>query len=155
MTAFGQYTKLKENIMRKIVVILNIAALLTIFSFYGCSIADQANSSLDSDSSTTPSPTATTHIVEMTGNYEFVPSSLTIKQGDSVEWVMNSPKPHEVASGTVIETEDGKEGVPDDLWNSGKMVSGSFTYTFNSTGTFPYYCDSHVDQGMVGEITVE
>lgn len=141
--------------MKKIVIILNIAVLLTMFSFYGCSDAKQTNSGLDSDTSTNPTPGATTHIVEMTGDYEFVPSSLTIKQGDSVKWVMNSPKPHEVASGTVIMTEDGREGVPDGLWNSGKMVSGSFTYTFNSKGTFPYYCDSHVDQGMIGEITVE
>jgi plastocyanin len=141
--------------MKKIVVILNIAVLLTIFSFYGCGNANETNSSLDSDSSKTPAIGTTTHIVEMTGDYEFVPSSLTIKRGDSVEWVMNSPKPHEVASGTVIMTEDGREGIPDGLWNSGKMVSGSFTYTFNATGTFPYYCDSHVDQGMIGKITVE
>jgi len=141
--------------MKKIVVILNIAVLLTIFSFFVCGNAKETNSSLDSDSSKTPAIGATTHIVEMTGNYEFVPSSLTIKQGDSVKWVMNSPKPHEVASGTVIMTEDGREGIPDGLWNSGKMVSGSFTYTFNATGTFPYYCDSHVDQGMIGKITVE
>ena len=137
--------------MKKVVIVLNIVVLSIIFSFYGCGIADQTNS----DSSTTPSSGATTHIVEMTGNYEFVPSSLTIKQGDSVKWVMNSPKPHEVASGTVIMTEDGREGIPDGLWNSGKMVSGSFTYTFNATGTFPYYCDSHVDVGMIGTITVQ
>ncbi|MHC4267448.1 MAG: cupredoxin domain-containing protein [Planctomycetota bacterium] len=137
--------------MKKVVIIFNIAALLTIFSFYGCGIADQTNSG----SSSTPSSGATTHIVKMTGDYEFVPSSLTIKQGDSVKWVVTSNKPHEVASGTVIEGEDGMEGVPDGLWKTGKMASGNFTYTFNSTGTFPYYCDAHLDQGMIGEITVE
>jgi plastocyanin len=140
--------------MKKVAIVLNIVVLSIIFSFYGCGIADQTNS----DSSTTPSPGATTHIVEMTGNYEFVPSSLTIKQGDSVKWVLIE-KDHEVASGTVIETTDGREGVPDGLWNSGTLARGitkeSFTYTFNSTGTFPYYCESHVDQGMIGSITVE
>ena len=144
--------------MKKAVVILNIAVLLTIFSFYGCSIANQTNSGLDSETSTTPSPGATTHIVEMTGDYEFVPSSLTIKQGDSVKWILIE-KEHEVASGTVIEGPDGREGVPDGLWDSGTITKGeakqSFTYTFNSTGTFPYYCESHVDQGMIGAITVE
>jgi plastocyanin len=140
-----------RNMMKKVVIVLNIVVLSIIFSFYGCGIADQTNSG----SSTAPSSGATTHIVEMTGDYEFVPSSLTIKQGDSVKWVMNSTKPHEIASGAVIEGSDGREGVPDGLWNSGKMVSGSFTYTFNSTGTFPYYCDSHVDLGMIGTITVE
>ncbi len=140
--------------MKKVVIILNIAFLLIIFSFYGCGIANETNSGLDSGTSTTPSPGATTHIVEMTDDYEFVPSSLTIKQGDSVEWVLIQGN-HEIASGTVIEGKDGREGVPDGLWESGKMASGSFTYTFNSTGTFPYYCESHLDLGMIGTITVE
>ena len=145
--------------MKKFVIILNIAVFLMIFSFYGCGIANQTNSGLDSDSSTTPSSGATTHIVKMTGDYEFVPSELTIKQGDSVKWLMVTTKAHEVASGTVIETKDGREGVPDGLWDSGTLTRGmteeSFTYTFNSTGTFPYYCESHVDVGMIGSITVE
>ncbi len=136
--------------MKIVVIILNIVVLSLIFSFCGCGIADQTNSG----SSTTPSPGATTHIVKMTGDYEFVPSSLTIKQGDSVKWVLIKGN-HEIASGTVIEGPDGREGVPDGLWDSGKMASGSFTYTFNSTGTFPYYCDSHVDVGMIGTITVQ
>ena len=140
--------------MKKVLIISNIVFLLIIFSFNGCSTADQTNSGLDSDSSTTPSSVATTHIVKMTGDYEFVPSELTIKQGDSVKWILVE-KEHEVASGTVIETKDGREGVPDGLWETGKMASGSFTYTFNATGTFPYYCDAHLDQGMIGSITVE
>ena len=138
--------------MKKAVILLNIVFLLIIFSFNGCSTADQTNSGLDSDS---PTPGATIHIVKMTVDYEFVPSSLTIKQGDSVKWVVTGTKAHEVASGTVIEGEDGMEGVPDGLWETGKMASGSFTYTFNATGTFPYYCDSHVDVGMIGTITVQ
>ncbi len=141
--------------MKKVVIILNVVFLLIIFSFYGCGTDAQTNNGSDSDSPTTPSPGATTHIVKMTVDYEFVPSSLTIKQGDSVKWVVIGNKPHEVASGPVIETEDGREGVPDGLWKTGKMASGSFTYTFNATGTFPYYCDSHVDVGMIGTITVE
>ncbi|GAX60462.1 copper-binding protein, plastocyanin/azurin family protein [Candidatus Scalindua japonica] len=141
--------------MKKNIILLNIAIILTIFSFSGCSKANQTDSSSDSNSSTTPLPQTKTHIVEMTGDYEFVPSKLTIKRGDSVKWVVTGNKPHEVASGKAIKTEDGMEGVPDGLWDSGKMASGSFTYTFHTTGTFPYYCDSHADQGMTGTITVE
>ncbi len=138
--------------MKKVMIQLNIVVLTIIFSFYGCGIADQTNS----DSSTTSSPEATTHIVEMTGDYEFVPSSLTIKQGDSVKWVLIA-KEHEVASGTIIETKDGREGVPDGLWNSDTLRTAkeSFTYTFNSTGTFPYYSECHGDLGMIWTITVE
>ena len=135
--------------MKKVVILLKIIVLSIIFSFYGCSIADQTNSGSSSSGTTT-------HIVEMTGNYEFVPSELTIEQGDSVKWVLID-KDHEVASGTVIEGPDGREGVPDGLWKSETLRTAdeSFTYTFNSTGTFPYYCESHVDQGMMGTITVE
>ncbi len=142
--------------IKKTVILLTIVALLTIFSLYGCGIANEANSNSDRNPSTTQSAgTTTTHTVEMTGDYEFAPSSLTIKQGDSVKWIVTGAKAHEVASGTVIEGEDGKEGVPDGLWKTDKMASGSFTYTFDSTGTFPYYCDAHLDQGMIGSITVE
>ncbi len=141
--------------MKKIVILLNnIVVLLVIFSFYEFGIANQTNNGFDSDTSMTPSSKASTHIVKMTGDYEFVPSLLTIKQGDSVEWVLIKGN-HEIASGTVTEGEDGMEGIPDGLWDSGKMASGSFTYIFNSTGTFPYYCDSHLDQGMTGTIKVE
>lgn len=135
--------------MRKNTIIC-IVFLSLIFSFYGCGIADETSSGSQKTSPSGP----TTHIVKMTGDYEFVPSSLTIKQGDTVEWVVEGIKPHEVQSGTVIEGPDGREGVPDGLWESGKMTSGSFKYTFKSTGTFPYYCNMHVDQGMIGEIIV-
>ncbi len=142
--------------MKKVVIILNIVVLLIIFSFCGRGITNQTNSGLDSDSSTTPSPGATTHIVKMTGDYEFVPSSLTIKQGDSVKWVLIEGY-HSATSGTVIEGEDGKEGIPDGIWDSTLLRSGgeSFTYTFNSTGTFPYYCITHFEVGMTGTITVQ
>ncbi len=151
--------------MKEVVIISNMAVLLIIFSFNGCGNANQTNNGLESDSpatpshetatsTTPPSPGTTTHTVEMTGDYEFVPSSLTIKQGDSVKWVLIKGN-HEIASGKVIEGPDGREGIPDCLWDSGKMAAGSFTYTFNSIGTFPYYCDSHVDVGMIGTITVE
>ncbi len=87
--------------MKIVVIILNIVVLLIIFSFYRCGIANQTNSDLDSDSSTAPSSGATTHTVEMTGDYEFVPSSLTIKQGDSVKWVLIEGY-HSATSGTVF-----------------------------------------------------
>ncbi|MCP4268585.1 MAG: hypothetical protein GY777_23900 [Candidatus Brocadiaceae bacterium] len=48
-----------------------------------------------------------------------------------------------------------REGIPDGPWHSGKIAAGSSTYTFNAIDTFPYYCNSHVDVGMIGTITVE
>jgi len=51
--------------MKRAVIVLNTAVLLIIFSFYGCSIADQTNSGLESDPSTTIPPGATTHIPQL------------------------------------------------------------------------------------------
>ena len=127
--------------MKKVMIILNIVVFLIIFSFYGCGIVDQTNS----DSSTTPSPEATTHTVEMR-DYEFVPSSLTINQGDSVKWVLIEGY-HTATSGT--------GGTLNGIWGSTLLRSGSFTYNFNSTGTFPYYCIAHFELGMTGTITVQ
>lgn len=135
--------------MKIVVILLNIVVL--IFSFYGCSFAGQTSSGLDSASSTISPSGTVTHIVEMTGDYEFVPSLLTIKNGDSVKWVVTKGA-HTTTSGSVNEE---RKGVPDGLWDSGLMNSGSFTYTFNSAGIFPYYCTPHAEVGMIGTITVE
>ena len=134
-------------------VVTNIAVLLIVFSFHGCSTSStsQTNSGLGSGPSTTQSSKAITHTVEMTGDYEFVPSALMIKQGDSVKWVLVEGA-HTTTSGTV--NKEG-EGVPDGIWDSDIMNSGSFTYTFNSTGTFPYFCTPHSEVGMIGTIAVQ
>jgi copper binding plastocyanin/azurin family protein len=45
--------------------------------------------------------------------------------------------------------------MPTGMWDSGIQNAGAtFTRTFNSTGTFPYYCTPHSCCGMVGTVTV-
>jgi len=46
--------------------------------------------------------------------------------------------------------------MPNDIWDSGLRNQGAtFTRTFNSTGTFPYYCTPHGGCcAMVGTVTV-
>ena len=45
--------------------------------------------------------------------------------------------------------------MPNGIWDSGIHNGGAtFTRTFNSTGTFPYYCTPHSCCGMVGTVTV-
>ena len=92
---------------------------------------------------------ATTHTVMVgQGGFFFVPSSLTIAQGDTVMWVW-SASGHSSTSGT--------PGSPDGMWDSGVLSMGStFSFTFNSAGSFPYYCTPHgLCCGMVGSVTVE
>ena len=78
-------------------------------------------------------------------NFEFQPSSLTIKAGDVVHWSF-SGETHTVTSGT--------PGAPDGRFDSGfKDPGGSFQVTFDRPGTFPFFCQIHSEQ-MFGTIVV-
>lgn len=78
-------------------------------------------------------------------NFQFQPQSRTINLGDVVSWTF-AGDPHTVTSGA--------PGSPDGRFSSGiKDPGGSFQVTFNSAGTFPYFCEIHPEQ-MIGSIVV-
>src|SRR6266513_2517120 len=81
------------------------------------------------------------------GNLVFSPSSVTIHSGDQVKWTWGSSG-HSTTSGS--------PGQPNGIWDSGIHNQGAtFTHTFNSAGTFPYYCVPHGGCcGMVGTVIV-
>ena len=67
----------------------------------------------------------------------FAPSSVTIHPGDQVKWTWAYERPqHNVRR------------EPNGIWDSGIRSQGAtFTHTFNSAGTFPYYCTEHGEVG--------
>src|SRR5262249_4545051 len=77
----------------------------------------------------------------------FSPSSVTINPGDTVRWTFSSSG-HSTTSGS--------PGAPNGIWDSGILNQGAmFTHTFNSAGSFPYFCTPHGSCcGMVGSVTV-
>ena len=81
------------------------------------------------------------------GGLKFTPASITILPGDTVQWVWAADG-HSTTSGT--------PGNPDGLWDSGIQNTGfTFSYTFNTVGTFNYYCSPHGQCcGMIGSVTV-
>ena len=81
------------------------------------------------------------------GQLIFMPSSVTIHPGDQVKWTWGSSG-HSSTSGS--------PGMPNGIWDSGILNMGAtFTHTFNSVGTFPYYCTPHGGCcGMVGTVVV-
>ena len=81
------------------------------------------------------------------GGFFFSPSSLTIQQGDTVQWTWSSSG-HTSTSGT--------PGSPNGIWDSGILNQGAtFSHTFNAAGPFPYYCTLHGQCcQMVGTINV-
>lgn len=79
-------------------------------------------------------------------NLRFVPDTLTINEGDTVRFLWSGQLlPH-----NAIEQNE--------LFNSGEaMRNVDYTYTFdyNQSGVYEFYCEPHRDLGMVGEITVD
>jgi plastocyanin/6-phosphogluconolactonase (cycloisomerase 2 family) len=91
---------------------------------------------------------ATTFQVQVgAGGLKFTPASITIQPGDTIQWVW-AANGHSTTSGT--------PNNPDGLWDSGVQNSGfTFSFTFNTAGTFNYYCSPHGQCcGMVGSVTV-
>lgn len=81
-----------------------------------------------------------THCVDVRA-FGFEPAMLTIRPGDSVEWVNHDLAPH-----TATEV--------DWAWDTGEMTKGdSRTVAFNQPGSVEYFCVFHPH--MKGRITVE
>jgi plastocyanin len=80
-------------------------------------------------------PATTVTVLVGNGGFNFSPSSVTIHPGDTVQWNF-------VSSGH--STTSGNPGVPNGLWDSGIRGQGAtFSRTFNTVGTFPYFCTPH------------
>lgn len=88
------------------------------------------------------------HTVTVDGvgsNIRFVPETLTINEGDTVRFLWSGQLlPH-----NAIEQNE--------LFNSGEAmrnVDYTFTFDYNQSGVYEFYCEPHRDLGMLGEITV-
>jgi len=89
-------------------------------------------------------------VVGTNNSIAFTPAVTNIVTGDSVVWVWNY-------TGTTVKhsTTSGTNGVPSGLWGSATNAPPySFTNTFNSAGTYRYYCGVHFAFGMTGAVVV-
>src|SRR6266446_4519453 len=77
----------------------------------------------------------------------FMPSSVTIHPGDTVQWTWSS---------TGHSSTSGSPGMPSGLWDSGILnQEATFMHAFNTAGSFSYYCTVHgACCGMVGTVIV-
>lgn len=96
-------------------------------------------------------------VVHMTDEMRFVPEQITIKVGQTVEWVSEADAPAHTVS-----TDPDKAFDPDHVafpkgakpFDSGVIKAGkSFRHTFTVAGVYRYVCLPHEDM-MRGEITV-
>ena len=88
-------------------------------------------------------PNTVTVIIDQ---FQFINKTVTVQKGWTVAWINQEAPKHTATS-------------DDDIFNSGTMGQGdTFTFTFDETGEFPYYCRFHGDKGdlgMAGQIIVE
>jgi plastocyanin len=76
------------------------------------------------------------------GDFFFSPPSVTINVNDQVLWTWAGAISHSTTSSSTPR-----------LWDSGLKVSGSFTNTFRTSGSFPYFCTLH--SFMTGTVNVQ
>ncbi|MDB4978100.1 MAG: plastocyanin [Candidatus Peribacteria bacterium] len=74
-------------------------------------------------------------------NFSFQPQTITVRRGSTLTWTNQDSASHTV-------TRDASDGPMSPTLSSGQ----SYSYTFNSTGTFTYHCSIHPD--MHGTVVV-
>merc|ERR1719420_1387319 len=84
----------------------------------------------------------------------FVPDSVTIKSGETVQWSNNAGFPHNI----VFDEDNVPDGVSaDSLSREDYLNAPGETYElkFDKAGTYGYYCEPHRGAGMQGKIVVQ
>jgi len=75
-------------------------------------------------------------IVQVGPGFSFSPSTVTIAPGEAVVW--NFLALHTATSDVTTGPE---------VWDSGFLSSGTFSHTFSTPGSYPYYCRVHSSPG--------
>jgi plastocyanin len=110
----------------------------------------------------TPSAAAETHQVKLgsdKGLLVFEPKKLSIKPGDTIEWVNNKVPPHNVVFDAGLNPAKSADLAKSLSHKQLLMSPGQKeTTTFPAdapAGEYTFYCEPHRGAGMVGKIVVE
>lgn len=140
--------------MKKLVPILIIVVVIVgVGVFFATKKNNNSNNAYSSNSSSTssnmpnPSPSSSSQSPQATdkvtiSNYNFSPGAITVKKGTAVTWTNQDSVAHNV------QETDGKSGPMSGDLDNGK----SYTFTFNTPGTYNYHCSIHPE--MVGKVVV-
>lgn len=121
---------------------LSTVTLLLFAGIIGCSKSDYGTNSYTNSNTDTP---GTNEVFVQ--NISFSPKSITINTGTTIKWTNKDNVAHTVTSGT--------PGSPNGIFESGNLSNGAtFSFMFNTKGTFPYYCKLHQDT-MTGTVVVQ
>lgn len=93
---------------------------------------------------------AETYTVKMgadNGMLAFEPATVTIKAGDTVKWMNNKLPPHNI----MFEGDAANKSHDQMMFSPGE----SYEATFDTAGTYSYYCAPHRGAGMAGKVVVQ
>lgn len=124
---------------------LAVLALTTPLVLAACSDDDNKTATADSSSTSSTAAVNTGPTVEVI-DFGFSPSSETVDVGETITWSNEGDSPHTV---TPEELADGS--LPFD--STRIAPSETFLQTFNTAGTYAYYCSIHPDR-MTGSVIV-
>jgi plastocyanin len=89
---------------------------------------------------------------------KFVPLTVTIDKGDTVEWINNAASLHSVTTNPAVAQDPKDVSAPAGAkpFDSGFMTPGAkWSYTFTVPGTYKYLCLPHEKDHMVGIVVVK
>ena len=92
-------------------------------------------------------------------DFSFSPSTLSVKAGTTVTWTNNGPMTHTTVSDNGVWSSANLGPPAGGGGYGGGTAGGSFQFTFNTPGSYPYHCSLHppsnsLYSNFVGTITV-
>ena len=125
---------MNNNLKRASLVIFIIISLIAVLSLSACSSGNGASTT------TTSSQSVSGNSISIV-NFTFSPQTLTVSAGTTVTWTNNDSTTHRPISDTGV-------------FDGGNLApNATFSFTFNTAGTFPYHCSIH--PSMTGTVIVK
>ena len=131
-----------------------LALSLGALSLTGCAMGEPTSPESSSSTSTEKAVEGDVTLVSL----NFMPETLTVSVGDTVTWVNGESITHTITSGTFSDVDEttglrGSEAADGVFDEKLSEKGGTFSYTFETAGTFQYFCDIH--DGMNATVVVE
>ncbi len=89
---------------------------------------------------------------------KFMPMTVIVQKGDTVEWINNAASLHSVTTNPAVAQDPKDVSAPKDAkpFDSGFMPPGAkWSYTFTVPGTYKYLCLPHEKDKMTGVVVVK
>ena len=126
---------------------VTLSSLVVLFAIASMVAIAPGAFAMHHEATVTNAPGSSTPGCEETADGCFIPNTVTIDVGGTVTWENNDTAAHTSTGGSAS---DGPSGVFD---SSLIMAGSSFSHTFDSTGTYDYFCMVH--PWMSGTVIVE